>query len=162
MLSEEIELHWNAFLDCRKIKNIVVPLGKRYPAEAFTGCVNLPENFVSKLDKSDFSDRLRKQYNKERRKKSIWYKALCILFIFVFLLVLAIGFCIFLIVYRFIMAFMALAGTIFTILFLIYGLTDYFVKFKGNSDEVMTFISVVSIVIAVIIIIAWGLYLSSG
>ena len=84
------------------------------------------------------------------------------MFIFVFLLVLAIGFCIFLIVYRFIMAFMALAGTIFTILFLIYGLTDYFVKFKGNSDEVMTFISVVSIVIAVIIIIAWGLYLSSG
>ena len=57
---------------------------------------------------------------------------------------------------------MAIASTIFTILFLIYALIDYFVKFKGNSDEVMTFISVVSIVIAVIIIIAWGLYLSSG
>lgn len=69
MLSEEIELHWNAFLDCRKIKNIVVPLGKRYPAEAFTGCVNLPKNFVSKLDKSDFSDRFRKEYNEKRRKK---------------------------------------------------------------------------------------------
>ena len=60
------------------------------------------------------------------------------------------------------MGFMALAGTIFTILFLIYGLTDYFVKFKGDLDEVMKFITVVSIVIAVIIIIAWGLYLSSG
>lgn len=79
-----------------------------------------------------------------------------------FLLVLAIGFCIFLIVLRLIMGFMALAGTIFTILFLIYGLTDYFVKFKGDLDEVMKFITVVSIVIAVIIIIAWGLYLSSG
>ena len=78
------------------------------------------------------------------------------------LLVLVIGFCIFLIVLRLIMAIMALAGLIFTILLWIYGLTDYFVKFKGNSDEVMTFISVVSIVIAVIIIIAWGLYLSSG
>ena len=78
------------------------------------------------------------------------------------MLVLAIGFCIFLIVYRFIMAFMALAGTIFTILFLIYALIDYFVKFKGDLDEVMKFITVVSIVIAVIIIIAWGLYLSSG
>ena len=162
MLSEEIELHWNAFLDCRKIKNIVVPLGKRYPAEAFTGCVNLPENFVSMLDKSAFSDRLRKEYNEKRRKKSIWYKALCILLIFVFFLVLAIGFCIFLIVYRFIMAFMAIAGTIFTILLLIYGLTDYFVKFKGDLDEVMKFITVVSTVIAVIIIIAGFLYPSSG
>ena len=57
---------------------------------------------------------------------------------------------------------MALAGTIFTILFLIYALIDYFVKFKGDLDEVMKFITVVSIVIAVIIIIAWGLYLSSG
>ena len=60
------------------------------------------------------------------------------------------------------MAFMAIAGIIFTILLLIYGLTDYFVKFKGDLDEVMKFITVVSIVIAVIIIIAGFLYPSSG
>lgn len=154
MLSEDIELHWNAFLDCRKLKYISVPQGKRYPAGAFTGCVSLPQDFVSKLDKSDFSDRLRKEYNKERREKSLWYKALGVLFIPIFLLVLAIGFCIFAAVSQFVMAIAFIAGTVFVILLLIYGIIDHFKKNKGDSDDIINFITVVSIIAAVIIVIA--------
>lgn len=157
MLGEDVELHWNAFLDCRKIKNVVVPQGKRYPADAFTGCVNLPGNFVSKLDKSDFSDSLRKEYNKRRREKSLWYRALSVLLIPILLLALAIGFCIFAAISQFVMTIAYIASTIFVILLPIYCLIEHFEKNKDDSDETIKF-TVVCIVIAVIIVIAMLLY----